>query len=409
MVSLLLSTKQEEFRRKTRKFLVREIAPRVAYYDLKNEFPLQNVTRLSHEGLMGLQVPIKYGGMGLGEVECGILLEELGRICSAHATIVGAHLGLCIAPILLFGSEVQKNKFLPRLSSGEIIGGFALTESGAGSDVKNIRTSAEKAGSNFILNGNKIFCTNGDRAGLVIVFAVTKRSQRPHKGVTAFLVEKGIQGFTVGKVERKTGIRASTTAELVFDNCIVPEENVLGDFGAGLMVALTALDGGRAGLAAGALGVAEQALEYSIDLLKNEKDRSSIVNRQSLQGMIADMAMEIFAARLMTYDTLHGVHEYFKRLARKKPILRRSRHDLSRNCSIVKAYVSEVASRAVRKALEIQSIDGLEVGQPLERYFRDSPVSEIYEGTNEIQRLIIARDLLDLNTGKSEDYVMSRS
>jgi len=370
-------------------------------YDLKEEFPLDNFNKLSNQGLMGLQVPIKYGGMGLGEIECGILLEELGRICSAHATIVGAHLGLCIAPILLFGSEVQKKKYLPRLSSGKIIGGFALTEWAAGSDVKNIQTVAEKVGSDFVLNGNKIFCTNGNRAGLVIVFAVTNKSHHPSRGVTAFLVERWMPGFSVGKVERKTGIRASTTVELVFDNCVVPDENILGHLGTGLGVALTALDGGRAGLAAGALGVAEQALDHSIDVMTNDKAKSSTVNRQSLQIMIADMAIEVVAARLMTYNTLHEVHEYFKRLAIGEKVLRSSRHHISRNCSIVKAYVSEVASRAVRTALEIHAIEGLEVGQALERYFRDSSIAEIYEGTNEIQRLIIARDLLGLHSDKN--------
>ncbi len=370
-------------------------------YDLKEEFPLDNFNKLSNQGLMGLQVPIKYGGMGLGEIECGILLEELGRICSAHATIVGAHLGLCIAPILLFGSEVQKKKYLPRLSSGKIIGGFALTEWAAGSDVKNIQTVAEKVGSDFVLNGNKIFCTNGNRAGLVIVFAVTNKSHHPSRGVTAFLVERWMPGFSVGKVERKTGIRASTTVELVFDNCVVPDENILGHLGTGLGVALTALDGGRAGLAAGALGVAEQALDHSIDVMTNDRAKSSTVNRQSLQIMIADMAIEVVAARLMTYNTLHEVHEYFKRLAIGEKVLRSSRHHISRNCSIVKAYVSEVASRAVRTALEIHAIEGLEVGQALERYFRDSSIAEIYEGTNEIQRLIIARDLLGLHSDKN--------
>ncbi len=370
-------------------------------YDLREEFPLDNFNKLSNQGLMGLQVPIKYGGMGLGEIECGILLEELGRICSAHATIVGAHLGLCIAPILLFGSEVQKKKYLPRLSSGKIIGGFALTEWAAGSDVKNIQTVAEKVGSDFVLNGNKIFCTNGNRAGLVIVFAVTNKSHHPSRGVTAFLVERGMPGFSVGKVERKTGIRASTTVELVFDNCVVPDENILGHLGTGLGVALTALDGGRAGLAAGALGVAEQALDHSIDVMTNDKAKSSTVNRQSFQIMIADMAIEVVAARLMTYNTLHEVHEYFKRLAIGEKVLRSSRHHISRNCSIVKAYVSEVASRAVRTALEIHAIEGLEVGQALERYFRDSSIAEIYEGTNEIQRLIIARDLLGLHSDKN--------
>ncbi|MEE8238603.1 MAG: acyl-CoA dehydrogenase family protein [Nitrososphaerales archaeon] len=383
----------------TKDYLTRQ--PSIVDYDLKEEFPLDNFNKLSNQGLMGLQVPIKYGGMGLGEIECGILLEELGRICSAHATIVGAHLGLCIAPILLFGSEVQKKKYLPRLSSGKIIGGFALTEWAAGSDVKNIQTVAEKVGSDFVLNGNKIFCTNGNRAGLVIVFAVTNKSHRPSRDVTAFLVERWMPGFSVGKVERKTGIRASTTVELVFDNCVVPDENILGHLGTGLRVALTALDGGRAGLAAGALGVAEQALDHSIDVMTNDKAKSSTVNRQSLQIMIADMAIEVVAARLMTYNTLHEVHEYFKRLAIGEKVLRSSRHHISRNCSIVKAYVSEVASRAVRTALEIHAIEGLEVGQALERYFRDSSIAEIYEGTNEIQRLIIARDLLGLHSDKN--------
>lgn len=388
---------QKEFRRSTRKFLESEILPSVSDYDLKEEFPTENIDKISKRGYMGLHVPKEYGGLGMGEIEYGILLEELGRICSGHGTILGAHLGLCLTPLLLFGSDEQKRRFIPKLATGEMLGAFSLTESSAGSDAANIQTTAEKDGNDFILKGSKIFCTNGDRSDVIIVFASNNRSLGPMGGITAFIVEKGFSGFSVGKVERKMGIRASTTAELVFDNCRVPQENVLGEFGAGFIVALTTLDGGRVGLAAGALGAAERALEISLDYVRIDKENGgSLAERQLIQWKLADSAMELHAARLMVYYSLNNIEEYFKIRAKREKVPRGFREKVSRESAISKAYVSEVASRAIVRAVEIQGTIGIEEGHESERGFRDSFISEIYEGTNEIQRMVIARDLLGL-------------
>src|SRR3990172_5260359 len=250
------SEEQNLLRRSIRDFLEREILPTVEHYDKAEVFPEENIQKIAKQGLMGTHLPREYGGAGYGEIEYGILLEELGRICSAHGTIVGAHLGLACTPIWLFGNEEQRKKYLPSLAKGEKLGAFALTEPAAGSDAGNIRTTAEKKGDEFILKGSKIFCTNGNRADVIVVFAANDRTLGPAGGITAFIVENGFAGFSVGKVERKMGIRASTTAELIFENCMVPKENILGQLGAGFIVALTTLDVGRIGLAAGALWAA---------------------------------------------------------------------------------------------------------------------------------------------------------
>ncbi|MBM3897675.1 MAG: acyl-CoA dehydrogenase [Thaumarchaeota archaeon] len=397
MVSVNFTDEQNTLRQLVREFLESEILPTVEYYDKTEQFPISNIEKIAKQQLMGINIPREYGGAGYSEIEYGILIEEFGRICSAHGTIVGAHLGLACTPIRLFGTEDQKLKYLPSMSRGEKLGAFALTEPAAGSDAANIRTTAEKSGDEFILNGNKIFCTNGDKADVIIVFAANNRALGPAGGITAFIVEKGFAGFSIGKVERKMGIRASTTAELVFENCRVPKENTLGQLGAGFRVALITLDGGRIGLAAGALGAAEKTLETTISFVRQEAFGSSLAEKQSVQWMIADSAMEIHAARLVVYNSLLELDKYFKIIAKGEKVPKDFRERISRNSAIAKTYVSEIASKIIDKAMDIHGELGLVEGYGLERAYRDSFIAEIYEGTNEIQRMVIARDILGIS------------
>ena len=392
------SEEQNLLRKSIRDFLEKEILPTVEHYDKAEVFPEENIQKIAKQGLMGIHLPPEYGGAGYGEKEYGILLEELGRICSAHGTIVGAHLGLACTPIWLFGNKEQRKKYLPLLAKGEKLGAFALTEPTAGSDAANIRTTAEKKGDEFILKGSKLFCTNGNVADVLIVFAANDRALGPAGGITAFMVEKNFQGFSVGKVEKKMGIRASTTAELIFEDCRVPKENVLGQFGAGFVVALTTLDGGRVGLAAGALGAAEKTLEIMIEFVRKQKTLgSSIAEKQSIQWMIADSAMEIHAARFVVHNSLSEIDTYFRMVANGESVPRRFREKVSRNSAMAKAYVSEIASRVIDRCLQTHGGIGLTEGYCIEKSYRDSFIAEIYEGTNEIQRIVVARNLLGLS------------
>ena len=388
---------QEQFRRTVREFLHENILPTVRDYDKNEEFPLDNVQKMASQGYFGLTIPKNYGGQELSKIEYGILLEEIGGICSSHGTILGAHLGLCATPIVLFGTDEQKEKYLPSLASGNSLGAFALTEPAAGSDAANIQTTAEIDGDDFILNGSKIFCTNGDRADLTIVFATNDKNLGPMGGITAFLVEKNTPGFSVGKIEKKMGLKASSTAELIFENCKIPKSNVLGDVGAGFMVALTTLDGGRVSLAVGALGAAQRALDICVEFLrKNQSEGGSLPNRQSIQWKLADIAMEVYASKYLVYNNLVELEKYYKIIESREKVPRRLRDSISRGSAISKAYVTEVASRAITRAIEIQGISGIKEGSDIERGFRDSFIAEIYEGTNDIQRMIIAKELLGL-------------
>ena len=396
---LLNSREQNLLRKSIREFLESQILPTVEYYDKTEQFPTSNIEKIAKQQLlMGIHIPREYGGAGYGEIEYGILIEELGRICSAHGTIVGAHLGLACTPIWLFGTEEQRFRYLPAMSRGEKLGAFALTEPAAGSDAANIQTTAEKSGNEFILNGSKIFCTNGDRADVIVVFAANDKALGPVGGITAFIIEKGFAGFSVGKVERKMGIRASTTAELIFEHCRVPKENILGQFGAGFIVALTTLDGGRIGLAAGALGAAEKTLETTISLVRQQKALgSSLGEKQSVQWMIADSVIDIHAARLVVYNSLVELDEYFKMIAKGEKVSKTFREKISMNSAIAKTHVSEIASKIIDRAMDIHGELGLVEGYGIERAYRDSFIAEIYEGTNEIQRIVIARDILGIN------------
>ncbi len=389
-----LPKKYELFRSALREFLQTEIASTVEYYDKTEKFPEENIGKFASHGYLGIPIPQKYEGAELGEFGYGLAIQEIGKVCSAHGTIIGAHTGLCAAPIWIFGSEEQRRRYLPDLASGRKLGAFCLTEPGAGSDAANIKTTARKSGDNFVINGTKQFITNGDRAGTMVVFAANDTTLGPYGGITAFIVERSFGGIKTSKVEKKMGIRASSTAQVVFEDCSVPKENILGRFGAGFIVALTALDGGRASLSAGAVGGAEMALEMMIDWVATHRE---LEGDQAIQSMVADTAIEAHTARLVSYEALEEVDYYFRRLARGERIPRGERETISRHTAIAKAHCSEVASRSLERAIQVLGPDGYSEGLGLERGYRDSFIAEIYEGTNDIQRLVIARDLLGLD------------
>ncbi len=389
-----LPKKYELFRDALREFLRTEIADTVEYFDKSEEFPEENIRKFASHGYMGIPIPEKYEGADLGEFGYGLAIQEIGKVCSSHGTIIGAHTGLCCVPIWLFGTKEQQQRYLPNLASGRKLGAFALTEPGAGSDAANVQTTATKDGSNFLINGTKQFITNGDRAETFVVFAANDVSLGAYGGITAFIVERGFGGVRTSKVEKKMGIRASSTAQIIFDNCPVPRENVLGMYGAGFLVALTGLDGGRASLSAGAVGGIEMALE---SMLEWTSDKPELSSKQSVQWMIADTAIEAHTARMVSYNSLEEVGVYFDRLSGGERVPKQEREMISRHTAIAKAYCSEAASRAIERAMQIMGAEGYTEGSGVERGYRDSFIAEIYEGTNDIQRLVIARELLGLD------------
>ncbi len=373
-------TKQQKLSRHiAREFAQKELEPYAQDWDEKMEFPAEAIRKLAGLGFMGISIPKEYGGAGLDSISYTLIIEELAKACASSAIIVAVHNSVCAYPIHLLGTEEQKQKYLIPLAQGRKLGAFALTEPNAGSDPASLETTAEQRGKHYLLNGTKIFITSGSTSDIVIVMASTDRSKRG-RGITSFIVEKGFKGFSVGKKEEKLGIRASDTCELIFENCAVPEENVLGNPGEGLTSALTTLDTGRIGVAAQALGVAQGAMEESIKYCNERKQFGKpLADFQAIQWMIADMATEIAAARML-------VHRAAWLKDQGKPF--------SIESSMAKLYASEVALRTATKAVQIHGGYGCMKDYKVERYFRDAKVIEIYEGTSEIQRLIIARNTL---------------
>ncbi len=394
-----LPWKYQLFRDVLREFLRTEISDTVEYYDKAEIFPEVNIRKFAKLGYFGIPIPRQYEGAELGEFGYGLAVQEITKVCSSHGTIIGAHTGLCEVPIWLFGNEEQKDRYLPDLASGRKLGAFGLTEPGAGSDAANIKTTATKRGDHFVLNGTKQFITNGDRADTFVVFAANDLALGAYGGISAFIVERSFGGVSTAKVEKKMGIRASTTAQVVFQDCPVPKENILGSFGAGFLVALTALDGGRASLSAGAVGGCESALEIMIAWVHQHPKMQSL---QSVNWMIADTAIDAHVARLMSYESLEEVGVYFERLARGEKIPRPDREAISRHTAMAKAFCSEAASRSIERAMQVLGAEGYTEGSGVERAYRDSVISEIYEGTNDIQRLVIARDLLGPGSGNQQ-------
>jgi alkylation response protein AidB-like acyl-CoA dehydrogenase len=367
------------FRRMVREFSTREIRPLAPIIDREHRVPLETIAKAAQLGLLGVPFPQEYGGMGGGELGYCILMEEVNRVCTSTATIIGAHTGIGAMAIYLDGIEEQKKKYLRPLAQGEKIGAFALTEPGAGSDAAAIKTTAVRHGDHYILNGTKIFITNGDIADIVTVMAVTDPALGAHGGVTAFIVEKGTPGFSVGSLENKMGIRGSTTAELIFTDCPVPAANVLGQFGAGFVTFMKTLDIGRAGLGAACLGGAQAAMDAAIKWAKvREQFGKPIAQRQSVHFMIADMATEIEALRSLIHRTAWLID---------------TGQPHSKEAAMCKLYSSEVATRCTTQALQIMGSTGYSRDFWMERAFRDARIAEIYEGTSEIQRIVIASNL----------------
>jgi len=374
-----LTEDQKMLKTMLRDFATRELEPAAARIDQTGEFPDEEVKKIADLGLMGLTIPEKYGGSGKGKVEFCIAVEELSRASAAVDAYFRVSLSLAIVPVILYGTEAQKQKYLSPHASGEKMACFALTEAGAGSDPASLETTATRRNGGYAINGNKLFISIGDRAEIAVVFATVDRSLR-HRGITAFIVDKGSAGFSVGKHEDKLGFRGLSSTELVFEDCFVPEENRLGDEGQGLRIALDALDVSRVTVGAEAVGISQAAFEAALNYARERQQFGQpIANFQAIQWMLADMATQIDAARLLTY---------------RAACLNDQGLPFIKEAAMAKVYASEVASFVTSKAIQIHGGYGYTRDYPLERYFRDAKLTEIYEGTSEMQRMTIARHLI---------------
>lgn len=396
-IDFTFTPEQRLFRKTTREFLQAEVVPLLKEDKMGHgTFPEEAVKKLQHHGYFGVPIPREFGGAGLGEVGYCIMMEELGHVSSSVSTILGAHTGICLTPVWIFANEEQRERFVRPLADGRALGAFALTEPTAGSDAAHIKTRAEEDKDAYVLNGRKIWCSNGDRADHILVMAVTDPTLGARGGVTAFMVEKDMDGFEVGTIEDKMGIRSSSTAELIFRDCRVPKENIIGDVGTGLIVALTALDGGRAGLAAGAVGAVKEMVSRTLAFAeKRKRGGRPLTDHQSVQWKLAEMAADAYKNELIAYDTALLVDRYYHMLAAGEKVPKELRDEVSRKCAMVKFSASEASGRAVELAMEVYGAAGVRDAWDLEIAFRDQIIIEIFEGTNEIQRMIIGRDLVE--------------
>ena len=374
-------TEQHEILRRTvREFAEGEIRPNVLAWDEAQHFPDELVPRLAEQGLMGIQIPEAYGGAGMSAVEYCICVEELARVDPSVALTVAAHNGLCTAHIHLFGDEAQKQRFLVPLARGAHVGAWGLTEAAAGSDAGGMETRAVRDGEAWVLNGSKLFTTHGRVGHVMVAMAVTDRAAG-RKGISAFIVERGTPGFAAGKKENKLGMRASDTSEVIFADCRVPADHLLGREGAGFVNAMQVLDAGRIGIAALSVGLAQGAHEAALRYAKQRRQfGASIASFQAIQWKLADLAARIEASRLLTY--------------RAAWLKDRGQARTTRESSMAKLYASETAVRAAEESVQIHGGYGFTKDYPAEKFFRDVKLMTIGEGTSEIQRLVIARQLL---------------
>ncbi|HUI38301.1 MAG TPA: acyl-CoA dehydrogenase family protein [Thermoplasmata archaeon] len=387
-----LSADQEAFRSGVRAFLEKEVAPVVAEMDEREEFPTATVDRMRREGYFGVPVPEEFGGLGLGKVGYCLLLEELGRIDASHAAIVGAHTSLGTTPLLAYGTPEQRARWLVPAARGEKLLAFSLTEPGSGSDSGALRTRAERSGDGWTLTGNKIYVTNGREADHVVVLAANDPALGPSGGVTAFLLDRGMPGFTVGRCERKMGLHGTSTAELVLDHVAVGSERVIGEPGKGFPVAMTALDVGRVSLGAGSLGAMVTATRSALEFAKQRTQFGRpISDYEAIQFKLSDMAMHVEALRYLVYHAAAEQDRMGWDPRQWSPVSRAAK---TRRAATVKCLASEWASAVIDDALQVHGGLGYIRGTPIERAYRDARISQIFEGTNEIQRLVIARDLI---------------
>lgn len=374
-----LTEEQELLKKTVRDFAEEEVAPKAAEMDEKEEYDLTLWSKMAEMGLTGIPYPDDYEGAGMDNLSYAIAVEELSRVCASSGVLISAHTSLCAWPIYSFGTAEQKKKYLAPLCSGEKIGAMGLTEPSAGSDASSLKTTAVKDGNHYVLNGTKIFITNAFIAETYVVFAATDKSKGT-KGISAFIVEKGTSGFTFGKKEHKLGIRGSATYELVFDNCRIPAENLLSEEGQGFKIVMMTLDGGRIGIAAQALGIAQGAYEQALNYSKiREQFGKPISANQGIQWMLADMATQIEAARLLVYQAAY---------------LKDTKQPYSKQAAMAKLFASETAMAVTTKAVQIFGGYGYTREYPVERMMRDAKITEIYEGTSEVQRIVIAANIL---------------
>ena len=375
----ILTEDQELIRGMVREFAEEEVAPIAAEIDKTHEFPHATVKRMAELGLLGLTIPEEYEGSEGDGVSYSIAVEELSRVCASHGVILSAHISLCTAPIYKFGNDAQRKKYLPDLASGRKLGAFCLTEAGAGTDAGAQKTTATLQGDKYILDGAKIFITNGGVAETFIVLAMTDKSKGT-KGISAFIVEKSFPGFSVGQTEDKMGICASSTTEIILKNCEVPKENLMGNEGDGFKIAMQILDGGRIGIASQAIGIAQGALDAAVTYAKDRVQFGKPISaNQGIQWMLADMSIRTEGARLLT---------------RHAAEMKDSGVRYSKESALAKVAAAEAAMWVTTKAVQVHGGMGYTKSYPVERFMRDAKITEIYEGTSEVQRIVISAGLL---------------
>jgi len=374
-----LTDEQKMIQKMVREFAEKEIESVAAELDQKEEYPTEILKKMASLGLLGIIIPPDYGGAGADTISYSLVVEEISKKCASTGVITSVHNSLVAWPIMKYGNDDQKKKYLPILAKGEKIGAFAGTEANAGSDLGAMESTAVLKGDHYIINGTKTFITSGSEAGILIVFAITDKAAGT-KGISAFIVENDMEGFSVGSIFEKMGIKAAHTAELIFEDMKVPKENLLGNEGEGFKIALSTLDGGRIGIGAQAVGIAQATLEKCISYAQEREQFGKKLSRfQAIQWMIADMATQIEAARLLVLQAAYTKDQGLR---------------FSKEAAMAKLYASEMCMDAVIKGVQIHGGYGYTKEYPVERYFRDAKITEIYEGTSEIQRLVIAANLL---------------
>lgn len=378
-----LSKKYEMARSLFKEFAENEVAPVAQETDELEQFPAETVKKMAKAGFMGIPVPKEYGGQGCDPLTYAMCVEELAKVCGTTSVVVSAHTSLCIDPILTYGTEEQKQKYIPDLASGKKLGAFGLTEPGAGTDAQGQQTKAVLDGDEWVLNGSKCFITNGSYADVYIIIAVTgvvEKRGRKMKEISSFIVEKGTPGFSFGTKEKKMGIRGSATYELIFEDCRIPKENLLGPQGKGFGIAMHTLDGGRIGIASQALGLAEGALEKTIAYVQERKQFGRAISKfQNTQFQIADMATKVEAAKLLVY---------------KAAMAKAAQKVYSVEAAMAKLYAAEVAMEVTTKCVQLHGGYGYIREYDVERMMRDAKITEIYEGTSEVQRMVISGNVI---------------
>ena len=374
-----LNEEQRMIRAMVREFARDVVLPTAAERDKTKEFPAENLKKMGELGLMGMNVPPEYNGAGVDSVSYSLALQEIGYACASTAVVMSVHNSVACGPVYLYGSEYQKETYLKPLAAGNMLGSFALTETSAGSDPASQKTKAVKDGDSYVINGTKMFITSGKTSDLTVVTAYTDREKK-HRGISAFVVEKGTPGFHVGKEEDKMGLRGSDTVELIFEDCRVPSENLLGQEGDGFVIAMASLDGGRIGIASQSVGLAQACLDAAVSYAKERVQFNKPISRfQGIRWMIADMATQIEAARLLTFNAA---------------AMKDRGENFSGAASMAKVFASEMANKVAYQALQIHGGYGYMKEFPVERYYRDVRVFTIYEGTSEIQRIVIANQII---------------